>query len=409
MQHGEEISEKERHMNAIYRSIWNHALHSWVAVPETQAARGKPGRAASRRPGRGAALAGAVLGLSVLTVPLQAQASCAMLSPGVAASNGWDCTLVLSNNSVLTGADSTGLFNAMGLNSNAHAQGGSHITLKNTDPNGAPVGYAAGGGLVRFFGNGFQLYGANGAHATGTDVATGTASRVVFTGTTTIGDAANPITGKGLWADNGGSISMGDMTITAAGGNSTWGLLAESGGQIKSSGLLTIYQNGATNTNVGPVVASGSGSKITLQDVTVRRTNAGASSSVLAGRAGGTISVAGATDIYMEGTNDLTPISAQGTNTRIDLGTTTKIDFVGNNTRGAAIGAEQGNGIITANGPITIRTEGSAGLVAVGSTQIQAKVVNIRVGVDDLNSDGVMSGLGNSFGHGVYASELGQC
>ena len=190
MQHGEEISEKERHMNAIYRSIWNHALHSWVAVPETQAARGKPGRAASRRPGRGAALAGAVLGLSVLTVPLEAQAGCTVLSPGMAASGGWDCTFVISNNSVLTGADSVGLFNATGLNSNAIAQGGSSITLKNTDPT-APVGYAAGGGLVHFLGNGFQLYGANGAHATGTDVATGTASQVVFDGTTTIGDAAN--------------------------------------------------------------------------------------------------------------------------------------------------------------------------------------------------------------------------
>lgn len=84
-------------MNTIYRSIWNEALSSWVAVPEWAAACGKASRSGARRSlkrGLGALSMGFVLS----AVSQAVLAACPADSVnGVAVSTGETCSAGLSS------------------------------------------------------------------------------------------------------------------------------------------------------------------------------------------------------------------------------------------------------------------------------------------------------------------------
>lgn len=184
------------------------------------------------------------------------------------------------------------------------------------------------------------------------------------------------------------SITSSATAVNPNAGSS--GLEASAGGMISAtSGKLTVNASAVSNAFVGPVISRSAGSSITLQDIDAISTS-GSSTSVLGARDGGVITVNGVANIHLDAGDYNTAIDSQNQssgNATIHLGTATLITQIApsGGGGGAAIAAESTGGgigaLVTANGPVTIRTDSVAGLVATSGNAIQIQGVDIQTGV----------------------------
>lgn len=188
--------------------------------------------------------------------------------------------------------------------------------------------------------------------------------------------------------------------------NSGVGLWALTGGQIVGKGLVTV--NGFNFNSAdqdGGVIATGTGSGVQLENVTVQNFGA-ASSSGIGVRQGGSVQVSGVAQVALGAGDYLTPIDTQGSGSSIALGTSTAVTLVGSASGGAGIAAELGAGRITAAGPVSVRTEGTLGIFAATGSSIALKGIDVQVGVD-VNGDSTLAGQNHPGSAGVYVAQQG--
>ncbi|MDR3629962.1 MAG: ESPR-type extended signal peptide-containing protein [Desulfocapsaceae bacterium] len=348
-------------MNRVFKTIWNTALLTWVAVPEiSKAHRG----GACRRSRRRLKAAGQSPVRNLALVAFAALSGAALFAAPLAHATDFTTTRTVSD----------------GLTHGLSA--GDTITTNSTAVNVTNGTYNLldAGNTVTVSGSGGSIYGlwANGANA------------VINSSNNAINNNSTGSSAHGVLAANSAHVVLTDTSVTTKGGNS-YGLSAASGATITGSGSNTVQTFGGSSYGIS---ANGANAAITLTGTTKITTIGTSSDGIYAGGTGH-VQIDSAT-ITTSGGNT-SAVNASGSGSQISLGKVTAT-VTGNSSNTG------GKGGLVTNSSGTITVTGNADLTTNGNytTGIWANA-NSTIKVDGKAT--IRSN--NSGGNGVYAKGKG--